>query len=313
MKKRILSVLTAVMLLLLVILPGCYFTNPQKMKNLKGTYELTSYTRTAGNTNAVTDYLEKYGYVEYLIVTGTSTGYLVHKDNNTEAYAMEVRLAYEYDEEDSSLVAYVTYTINEDSQPRANKFGVTRDNLNVSIPAIKLSDKIYSDGYSRSFKKVSNDIDLSYAKSKLGELNQYDWESWKYKGIWELSVTGAYETGTGQSITDFTNPYWYYYVVIHGHNNEVTVYWADSFTTSSIAPEQKQKTVTLPDDFDWSTLEIDGRTWSLESFGQAYTCTETRGDVTYQLRLSRSYNVVDLNVLQEFIDNRIGVVQPEIE
>ena len=58
---------------------GCYMVSGQKMKNLKGTYKLTHYTRTPkherkeGYTQKTTNYLEDadYMYEDYLIITGS--------------------------------------------------------------------------------------------------------------------------------------------------------------------------------------------------------------------------------------------------
>ena len=69
MKK--LKVLTPLLLVIAILFlsTSCYIVSGQKMKYVKGTYELTSYTRTNGKTNAVTDYMETIGYKAYLVVT----------------------------------------------------------------------------------------------------------------------------------------------------------------------------------------------------------------------------------------------------
>ena len=112
---------------LMLTLAGCYTISGQKMKNVRGTYKLTSYTytptyeRKEGYTPRTYNYLEdeEYQYEDYLIITGTGMGYYVHKEAGSAAYVKEVTLSYEYDEEDSSKVEYVIFndalTVNESS------------------------------------------------------------------------------------------------------------------------------------------------------------------------------------------------------
>ena len=289
MKKKLISILTAVLFLALAILPGCYFVNAQKMKNVKGTYKLVTYSRTDGLTNKTTDYVEKLGYEEYLIVTGSNMGYFVHKDNNQAAYSVEVRLIYEYDTEDSSLVSRVTYEDSLNSQARANSFGVTKDNLNVSIPRVYVTDWMNSDGYSRSFTKVDNATDLSYVKQQLGTLNEYTYESWKDKGVWEASSYCA-------SVNDYEEPYVYYYVAVNGYDNQMTVYYALKTEDATPATAQ-QKTVNIPE--SWQAFTLDGRDWVKVNASYEYQETVGEGADAYTVswrldRVNAWYDVEDL-------------------
>ena len=167
--KFLAPILMVVVTLLLSV--GCYIVSGQKMKNVKGTYELSSYTRTNGKTNATTSYMETIGYKAYLVVTGTSEGYYIFTDNSHAPNYRTVSLRYEYNQEDSSKVDYVYYRFNGETEE--NKLGVTRDNLNFSRPAIKLSETIYSDGLSMSWKKADKALDMSYATAQLGALVEY--------------------------------------------------------------------------------------------------------------------------------------------
>ena len=170
MKK--LKVLTPLLLVIAILFlsTSCYIVSGQKMKYVKGTYELTSYTRTNGKTNAVTDYMETIGYKAYLVVTGTGEGYYVFTNNTTAPTYRKVTLTYEYNTEDSSKVDYVIYRFQGEEEQR---LGVTRDSLTYSRIAIKLSENIYSDGYYMGWKKVSKTLDLSYAEEQLGSLTEY--------------------------------------------------------------------------------------------------------------------------------------------
>lgn len=164
MKK--LKVLLSMLLIALLMLAssGCYMIQGQKMKEVKGTYELTNYTRTNGKTNNVTDYITEYGYKVYLVVTGSGQGYCVFSNNETAPYYYNCSLSYTYKQEDSSIVEYVVYTYNGKTQ----KFGVTKSSLNFSRPAIKLSETIASDGLSLTWKRVNKATDLSYVEQVFG-------------------------------------------------------------------------------------------------------------------------------------------------
>ena len=177
MKKMKIFLSMLLMVLLMVASAGCYVVQGQRMGKVKGTYELTSYYRTNGKTNATTNYLETQGYQVYLVVTGNSSGYLVYKDNDEGvSYYKTLSLTYTYQEEsDNKLgglfekVEYVTFQYAGEEQ----KFGVTSDHLNYSRPAIKLSDKIYSDDLGIGWTRVDKATDLSYAEAKLGALTAY--------------------------------------------------------------------------------------------------------------------------------------------
>ena len=64
---------------------GCYVVQSQKMRDLKGTYKLTTYTytpkyeRKEGYTPKSKDYIngEEYMYEDYLVITGEGKGYYV--------------------------------------------------------------------------------------------------------------------------------------------------------------------------------------------------------------------------------------------
>lgn len=169
MKK--LKILLSVLLVSLLMLAstGCYVIQGQRMWRVKGTYELTTYTRTNGKTGKVTDYVNTYGYKVYLVVTGSGQGYCVYDDNETEPYYYPCSLSYKYNAENSKLVDYVSYAYNGKSQD----FGVTKNGLNFSRPSIKLSENVASDGLSVSWKRVSRKTDLSYAEDQFGALAEY--------------------------------------------------------------------------------------------------------------------------------------------
>ena len=165
MRKFKFTLIIAVMLALIVSgVFGCYFIQGQPLSQVKGTYELTSYSRTNGKTNAVTNYVTN-GYKAYLVVTGTCVGYYVFTNSDTEPTVRKVSLTYVYGTEDTTKVEYVHYKFLDDTTEY--KFGVTSQTLNFSRPAIKISDEIYSDGLSMTFRKIDGDITLSHVEGLL--------------------------------------------------------------------------------------------------------------------------------------------------
>ena len=171
MKKLKMLAFTLLSVMLLVLSAGCYIVSGQRMRKVQGTYELTSWTRTNYKTNSTINYVERDSLKIFLVVTGNGQGYYVYSDEETDAYFRTVSLSYEYDEEKSYKVEYVTYrfTAAEEGQ----RLGVTSAALNYSRPAIKLSDKIGSDGISMSWKRVDKATDLSYAQAQLGTIVEY--------------------------------------------------------------------------------------------------------------------------------------------
>lgn len=166
--KKLSTIFSALLIaVVLAVSAGCYVIKGQRMKDVKGTYELTRYTRTNGKTNEVTDYLTTYDYKVYLVVTGEQQGYCIFSDHDTPAYYYACTLSYVYDEEDTDIIEYVSFTHNG----KVQKFGVTKNGLNFSRPAIKISDKMAQDGYDLKWKQVSDDTDLSYVEEIFGSLS----------------------------------------------------------------------------------------------------------------------------------------------
>ena len=174
MKRLKIFAIIALGIAFTLLIAGCYMVSGQTMSKVQGTYELTSYSRTNGKNNSVTDYVAD-GYKAYLIVTGTSEGYYVIDDGETQPYYRMATLSYLYNAEDSSKVEYVIYRLEGSAEEQ--KLGVIKDGLNFSRPVVKFSENVYSDGLSMTFKKVSKKTDLTYAQEKLGTLAQYAFPS----------------------------------------------------------------------------------------------------------------------------------------
>jgi len=308
--KKFKTLLASLLILIFAVTSfGCYFIQGQKMSDVKGTYKLTRYVKTPkylkGQTPKTTDYIVEKGYEVYLVVTGTGTGYYVHKDNDTVAYSREIPLSYEYDQDDSSKVEYVTSSaslLGEDT-----RFGITKNRLNRSLAAItysemKLGDLVIVEAHtSKSFdmdwEKVSKSTDLSYAKSQLGNLIEYDQIGYNKRGIYEMTTYDA----EGVSIVE--DPYQYYYVVIDTAKGATTVkvYYA---LKSDLTPVEK--TVSFATNSDYTVFTIDGKTWTIDpTWGTYYYC---QGTETREQLVNTNYSMTE-DSLNQMIQNKLPATQ----
>ena len=293
---------------LMLTLAGCYTISGQKMKNVQGTYKLTSYTytptyeRKEGYTPRTYNYLEdeEYQYEDYLIITGTGMGYYVHKEAGSAAYVKEVTLSYEYDEADSSKVEYVIFndalTVNESSG--FNKMGVTKNSLNYTKNGIDYTQLLtkkpmHSESITVRWTKVSRDTDLEYVEEELGELKKYDYNAFGKKGIYQRNAPWDIETGVVQE-----TPYQYFYYVIDTAENglKATAYYA--LKESPTEAVTKELTLTR-DAEDWSRISIDGVIWTLESLSNSNYYNDTDG---LRTTISRVSDDISDTRLGELID-----------
>ena len=270
---KTLKSLLAVLLILsfLMTAASCYIISGQKMRTVKGTYKLTHYTytpkheRKEGYTPKTIDYIndEAYKYETYLVVTGTGTGYYVHKDASNPAYVKEVTLTYEYNSEDSSEVEYVIFNDSTgiNSNSGTNRLGVTRGNLNYTKNAIDYQELITkrpmrTEALSVRWNKVSDDTDLKYAEEQLGTLKKYDYYAYGARGTYELANSWNIETGE-----PYESPYNHLFCIIDTAENNINVtvcYATVEVPTSTIISHPKIERLAE----DWSSFSIDGVVWT---------------------------------------------------
>ena len=156
--------LMAVLIFSTIFATGCYVIHGVKMRDLVGTYELTRYS-------AKTDILTEREMKLYMVINSDGKGYYVYKDKDTAAYAAEMQLRFETNEEDSSKYEYVHVKFNQQSEEV--KFGVNSKNLNYSKIVWKqltLDNLKLEQDYTISvgFQKVSKETDLSFVNETLG-------------------------------------------------------------------------------------------------------------------------------------------------
>lgn len=299
--RKILSVLL-IALLLAVSLSGCYIVSGQKMKTVKGTYKLTTYTYTPsherknGQNIIGYDYVnsEEYKYEDYLIVTGGSTGYYVHKDASGDSYIKEITLRYEYDTEDSSKVNYVIYndsvSVNRDDGG-THRLGVSKDSFNYYKAAFDYTELITkremrTEELSVRWEKVSRATDLSYVTEQLGNLKYYDYQSFAKRGIYELTPTDAAES-----------QYLYFFCVIDTakDSSSATLYYQ-----MKDVGEQVKESVEISTADAWGSFTISGSSWT-QTMSGTYTTTYNGEEFT-STQISHSIKDSDLGY---FIENRL--------
>lgn len=312
---KLIKKLLAVLLLIAVLATsvGCYMISGQKINDVKGTYKLTHYSRTPeyerreGYTPKTINYVEDeaYQFEDYLIVTGTSTGYYVHKDAKNPAYVKEITLSYLYDEENSSKVEYVIYndalSVNKDSG--INKLGVTKNHLSYSKPAFDYTQlftgkKMRSEDISVRWEKVDRATDLSYVQKQLGSLKTYTYQAFGVRGIYELD--------DGTDITTETlleGRYQYFYYVVDTAENVTTV--TAYFALKETPTEQKVETLSFSHEGgEFSSFTIDGRVWTVDPSWKTRYTNEKDG-VRYVITCRASD--ISSETLESMINSRLPV------
>lgn len=306
MKKNRLLLVVLLVIAFAINMAGCYMISGKKMDQVKGTYKLASSTytpsheRKADKTPISYDYVndEKYQYGDYLIVTGTSAGYYVHKEANAPAYVKEVRLSYEYNAEDASIVEYVIYndafTITQ-SINNGNHLGVNHNTLNFSRPSFDYTELFTKrpmrseDRYVR-WEKVDNATDLSYVKEQIPDLKEYDYQSFAVRGIYEVRYEFT-EDIPGAVLPEFQ----YSFFVIDPDKNAMNVSWYYADNESPETQIVSQFLLQNPSG-DWNTITMDGETYTLDASGNYYS--EENG---IRVTLSRVSNNISNAVLDSLI------------
>jgi hypothetical protein len=307
--KRLLATMLIVTMLLTTV--SCYFVSGQKMKNVKGTYKLThysytpSYERKEGYTPKTRDYVggEEYLYEDYLIITGASTGYYVHKAVGVDPYVKEITLSYEYDDEDSSKVEYVIYndaiSINENSG--IHRLGVTKNNLNYTKNAFDYTElftkrQMRSEAISVRWEKVDDAIDISFAIDQIGNLKIYGYKAFSVRGIYELGSPTEIETG---SVIE--SKYQYFFYVIDTADNGISATVCYALKDSPNEKITESVTISKGTD-DWSVITVDGKVWTLDQLWANSYYIEDEG-LKYSLN-HVSYNISD-KILLSLVESRI--------
>ena len=150
MKKLLATLVVAV--LLAGVFSGCYMTKAGKLKDIVGTYELKSYSRSG---DGAVNYMERDEIVCYLVVKDASSGYYIYKDKNNPLSVREVMITLTPDTEEPSKYEFVTYKLDTSSE---KKLGYAGGGLN--------STTYQSTGvpFTSSFDLLGAQIHTSYSR-----------------------------------------------------------------------------------------------------------------------------------------------------
>ena len=294
---------------LLLSLTSCYFISAQPMSKLKGTYKLTSYTytptyeRKEGVTPKTYDYVngDEYKYEDYLIITGTSNGYYVHKEASGESYVKEITLRYEYSQDDSSRVEYVIYndSVSKNSDEGGkHRLGVSKGTLNYSNSGIDFTQlgtkkKMHSESTSVRWEKVDKATDLSFVNGQISNMKYYKYDAFCVRGIYEIS--SVVDLSTNDILLQDERCF----IVVDTANGVTT---ADSYfrlSDGEVTSASATK-ASFSANEDFSVLTIDGNEWCADTLlGKGYY-TFTDGNYDYSLRLLT--NDISDSTVQSYID-----------
>lgn len=248
MKKYILPVAVAMVLFIAVfVMASCYLSRPAEEESVEGTYELFVFTRTPrsdlveeGAENTTVNLIETKGITAYLVLKGDGRGYYVYKDNQTPLFAREVRVTFDYEDEDKTIVEEIHYSwdssIGGDGWPGKGKesLGVNfKDSKKILAFNLPAGDSwLINREYSQTvrYQKVSDKTDLSYVFSKVGEVSYASYETANLDGIHVFSEGYGYDN----------LPYAYYIVDLNPVTMKANVVYYDK-------AEDQQKTLTNVD------------------------------------------------------------------
>lgn len=230
--------------------------NAQTMDNIKGTYKLTSYTKTYDTPadGKSVDYITDYAMEAYLVVTGESEGWYVVKTNVVSAYAKKVTLSYEYDTQNTSEVCFVFY--QDSTESARTRLGVQENTLTHSAPSVTIGDLGRPYSISMTFEKADTATDLSYAQAKLGEMPIYGFGAYRHKGLYYLQENAV---ALGNAEEEYVSDYIYCYVELDTAGMTATAHYALRSTG-----EQYVKTLTVEEQSDWASVLINGEAWTEE-------------------------------------------------
>lgn len=159
-------------------LSGCvsYTSNPGKMDELEGTYELSQYTYKPDEGEQI-DFIKEKKAKSYLVVNSSGYGYTTYEDNEQPFYVDSVRyqFIYSYDDnnEKTDLISKINYTrgISDKAwSPREGRlelgFNKKAKTLNITALNTKFNFGDISVGLKYTmhvtYKKVNTATDLSY-------------------------------------------------------------------------------------------------------------------------------------------------------
>lgn len=133
---------------------GCYSVKSGKMKQIIGTYELTTYSTDK-------DELTENAIICTIELREDGTGTYTYQDNDTPRKEGVIVCRYEQDSEDASKYSYVHIKFGDDTEEHTFGINVKKENINFNKPVYKgsiLNGTLEVDYYKKvEFTRVEED------------------------------------------------------------------------------------------------------------------------------------------------------------
>ena len=246
MKKQLIAVLLITMLLSM-LLTACYASKPGKMKDLVGTYELTSFTRSYSEEKDEEGNVVPRNLIEqrqitacYLVVGAEGEGYYVYEADGAE-WVRKVKIEYTYSDKEPDKVKEIYYT-DGSTTTGTNYPGKGTERLGLYFTRKEktmsyTSPAIFGQKYSQSVKytKVDKADDLSYVSGKLGKT--------LVAADYEVALLSGWQTYQGEY--DEASPYIYCYIHLDMARKTADVYYALKSDAQPVELKNQAVTYTL--------------------------------------------------------------------
>ena len=166
--KRVIRASVAICLMqaILFLLCACYIVSPARMRNIEGTYQLTTYSTSE-------DKIAARGMTLYMVIRSDGSGYYAFSDNDTELYYSDVKCRFTQDSERSGYYSYVEVDFGNGEWVN---LGVNSNSktLGSSVPKYKgniFEGTLEVDYYTTvTFTRVSRIKDMRFINKQLGEV-----------------------------------------------------------------------------------------------------------------------------------------------
>lgn len=211
MVKKILSSISAIVLLLLSATSLTACNSPAKMEKIVGTYELVTDTITKYEQESI-DRIETYQKEAYLVLTGEESGFYAYKDKDTSPYAIEIKI--EYFKNDNDQVSSIRYVTGSGEKPNSLNVDAKDD---VALVSRWPSANKLMDAYEIKYKKISDSVNLSEVKNAFGNLPVFAYGLFAYNCLYSAEI--------GNQLGNYSE-YIYKFIDLDSANQKATIYYA---------------------------------------------------------------------------------------
>lgn len=189
--KKIISVL--LLLVFCLSLVSCNTYDSAKLKNIVGTYKLTTYTKQKKDTDQIIDLIEENSIESYLIIQDEITGYYYYKDKDSVFECKEVRLTMTKDPNNENKFMKIEY---KDAQNNVKGTLYVQDRKNKLTYKVYPVDLGFYETYyywdtEYSFVNKAKDLD-AFRKAYNIVCPCIEYDDYKYHGVYELE--GGYSS-----------------------------------------------------------------------------------------------------------------------